>query len=366
MSPCPLNRLTLALGMLMAYEPGIAGMGAPASLLELRLEELIQVTVTSVPKKAQRLDETAAAAFVISAEDIHRSSATNVPEALRLAPGLQVAAIGHNKWAVSMLGFNTRFTGKLLVLVDSRTIYSTTFSGMFWEHQDIPLENIDRIEVIRGPCGSIWGANAVNGIINIITRSARDTQGESVSLAAGDGLRASRLARYGWALGQDIHARLHTQTKSVEGGRSIGGEEGPDNWKTAQAGFRLDALRGNDTYSLQGSLNDYRAGDRLQAFLATPPLRHHHRHQGGRQDRPFSGPLGTAHGHRRIRRRARSHEPGYAGGLEAEPGFAHLTGGAKSARQDPCRKGHDHRPISANLDRAKRPPEAGLEILNPP
>ncbi len=241
------------------------------SVLSLSLEELMQVTVTSASKKAQTLAETAAAVFVISNDDIRRSGATNIPEALRLAPGVQVAAIGQNRWSVSIRGFNSRFSNKLLVLVDGRAIYSTAFSGVFWEHNDVPLGNIERIEVIRGPGGSLWGANAVNGVINIITYSAKDTQGGLITAAAGTEVNGSALARYGWKLDEDTYLRLHANTKSVDGGQAVAGGDGPDTWKTQQAGFRLDAKRGGDNLSLQGNISDYRAGDRINALSAAPP-----------------------------------------------------------------------------------------------
>lgn len=246
--------------------------GTMDSVLNLSLEELMQITVTSASKKAQSLAETAAAVFVIKADDIRRSGASNIPEALRLAPGVQVSAIGQNKWSISIRGFNSRFANKLLVLVDGRAIYSPAFSGVFWEYNDIPLEIIERIEVVRGPGGSVWGANAVNGVINIITRSAADTQGGLVSIATGDELRGSALARYGWALDDETHLRLHANAKSVDGGQIVGGGgDGPDNWQSKQAGFRLDATRDLDSYSLQGAVSGYQAGDRITAFTAAFP-----------------------------------------------------------------------------------------------
>ena len=134
------------------------------------LEDLMNIEVTSVSKKEERLFQTAAAIYVITQEDIRRSGLANVPELLRLAPGLSVARIDGNKWAISARGFNGRVANKLVVLIDGRTVYSPETSGVYWEVQDLPLENIERIEVIRGPGGTLWGANAVNGIINIITK----------------------------------------------------------------------------------------------------------------------------------------------------------------------------------------------------
>jgi iron complex outermembrane recepter protein len=271
------GKKSLTLLISLALASSSASFAAPLdmrdidSVLNLSLEELMQITVTSASKKAQSLAETAAAVFVISNDDIRRSGATNVPEALRLAPGVQVAAIGQNRWSVSIRGFNSRFSNKLLVLVDGRAIYSPAFSGVFWEHNDVPLINIERIEVIRGPGGSLWGANAVNGIINIITYSAKDSQGGLISAAAGNEVNGSALARYGWKLDEETYLRLHANTKSVDGGQAVAGGDGPDTWKTQQAGFRLDAKRGGDSYSLQGNISDYRAGDRIAAITATPP-----------------------------------------------------------------------------------------------
>jgi len=137
--------------------------------LDAPLEELLSMEVTSVAKKSQPINEVAAAVFVITSEDIRRSGVTGIPEALRLAPGIQVARIDANKWAVTSRGFNNQFANKLLVMIDGRTVYAPSFSGVYWDAQDTLLEDIDRIEVIRGPGASVWGANAVNGVINIIT-----------------------------------------------------------------------------------------------------------------------------------------------------------------------------------------------------
>ena len=155
------------------------------SFLDAPLEELLSMEVTSVARKKQPLNEVAAAAFVITSEDIRRSGVTSLPEALRLAPGIQVARISASKWAITSRGFNSQFANKLLVMIDGRTVYSPSFSGVYWDVQDTLLEDIDRIEVIRGPGALIWGANAVNGVINIITRSAGETQGGFVTAGGG-------------------------------------------------------------------------------------------------------------------------------------------------------------------------------------
>jgi iron complex outermembrane receptor protein len=257
--------------------PWLLGTGLPsaradqaaseAEFLDLSLEELMHVVVTTASRKSQTLARTAAAVHVISAEEIRRSGASNLPEALRLAPGVQVAAISHNKWSVSIRGFPGRYSNKLLVLVDGRSIYSPLFSGVFWEFNDIPLENIERIEVIRGPGSSVWGANAVNGVINIITKSARDTLGDHIDLALGDEKRAAGYVRHGWAPSDDTSVRIHVKARDVEPSiRHADGRAGEDDWHAAQAGFRLDRVGAGDTLSIQGGLYDSRAGDSVTAY----------------------------------------------------------------------------------------------------
>ena len=155
------------------------------NLKKLSLEELMDVNVTSVSRRAEPLGETAAAITVLTSEDIRRSGVTNVPEALRLVPGIQVAQLNAGSWAISARGFNTRAANKLLVLIDGRTVYSPVFSGTFWELQDLILDDIERIEIVRGPGATLWGANAVNGIINIITKTAHQTKDTAVTVTGG-------------------------------------------------------------------------------------------------------------------------------------------------------------------------------------
>ncbi len=241
-----------------------------ADIFAINLEELMQVTVTSVSKKEQTLAQTAAAAFVIQGEDIRRSGASNIPEALRLAPGVQVSAIGNNKWAVSIRGQADRFSNKLLVLVDGRSVYSPLFSGVLWEALDIPLENIARIEVIRGPGASIWGANAVNGVINIITKSAFDTLGGQVALAAGSELRGYGFARYGWNPDPDTAVQLHAKAHDYGPSQPVGGGEGYDDWRNQSAGFKLERLLEGGPLKVQGGVYSSRAGDELNLISAQP------------------------------------------------------------------------------------------------
>jgi iron complex outermembrane receptor protein len=214
--------------------------------------------------------DTAAAVYVISADDIRRSGASNIPEALRLAPGVQVSIIGNNKWAVSIRRFADRFSNKLLVLVDGRSVYAPIFSGVLWEGLDVPLENIARIEVVRGPGASIWGANAVNGVINIITRSPFETLGDQVTVAAGSELRGYGFFRHGWSPDQDTAAALHAQVQDYSPSQRVAGGENVDTWRAGSAGFKVEHLLDQGTLYLRGGVSRSDAGDELQLVSAPP------------------------------------------------------------------------------------------------
>ena len=170
-------------------------------LAEASLEQLLDIQVTTVSKKEQKLARTAAAVFVLGAEEIRRSGALTLPDLLRLVPGVQVAQIDANAWAIAIRGFNSRYSNKVLVLVDGRVVYNTTFSGVYWDQVDIPVEDIERIEVIRGPGATVWGANAVNGVINVITRPAKATPGGMATAVVGSGPGAQGTLRYGGQAG---------------------------------------------------------------------------------------------------------------------------------------------------------------------
>src|SRR6202047_3544579 len=165
------SHFSLAAAVLMAIP--VWSQEKPKDLSEKSIEDLMDMEVTSVSKKEQKLSQVAAAIFVITQEDIRRSGAMNIPDLLRMVPGLDVAQINANTWAITARGFNLQFANKLLVLIDGRAVYTPLFGGVNWDVQDVPLEDIDRIEVIRGPGGALWGANAVNGVINIITKRLR-------------------------------------------------------------------------------------------------------------------------------------------------------------------------------------------------
>lgn len=223
-------------------------------LRSLSLEELANIEVTSVFKRAEPVSHTPASAYVITREDIRRSGALTLPDALRLAPNLMVARMNSRDYAVSSRGFNTyQLSNKLLVLIDGRSIYTPLHAGVFWDEQQVMLEDVERIEVISGPGGTVWGANAVNGVINVITRSARDTQGGLAAVDAGS-YESRGAFRYGGALGETGAWRgygMGLQTGETETPSGVGRDDG---WQGRQAGFRTDWGSGGDDFTVQGDL----------------------------------------------------------------------------------------------------------------
>jgi iron complex outermembrane receptor protein len=247
------------------------------TVYDMEIEDLMNVTVTSAAKKAQPLSDVSAAIFVISNEDIKRSGATSLPDALRMAPGIDVARIDSNKWAVSSRGFNGRFANKLLVLIDGRSIYTQSFSGVYWENQDIMLEDVDRIEVIRGPGAALWGANAVNGVINIITKHSADTQGRLATAGGGTQELGFGSFRYGTRLGDDTTGRAYVKGfKRNEFHRPSGADAG-DGWDKVQGGFRVDSLwTDRDEITFQGDLYQGNINQELElASLQSPGFVQH-------------------------------------------------------------------------------------------
>lgn len=223
--------------------------------LGMSLQQLMQVKITSVSKKEEKLSEAAAAVFVITGEDIRRSGVTNIPEALRMAPGVEVARIGSNKWAISIRGFNGRFANKLLVLLDGRSVYSPIFSGVFWDIQDLLLEDVDRIEVIRGPGATLWGANAVNGVINIITKHAKATQGVFLSAGGGDEEKRFGEFRFGGRMGSAAFFRVYGKAFLRDSFHELSGSGGIDEWSYRRSGFRLDVEPDMlDSFTFQGDV----------------------------------------------------------------------------------------------------------------
>ncbi len=241
------------------------------SLKQLSIEQLGQVEVTSVTKEPEEVWKTPAAIYVITQQAIERSGATNIPEALRLAPGVEVARIDSHTWSIGIRGFGSNLTRNILVLIDGRSVYSPLLAGTYWDVQNVPLTDIDRIEVIRGPGGTIWGPNAVNGVINIITKSSKDTQGETVQVGGGNVDQADATAQYGGANTRGLSYRVYGMGFD-RGPEYDAGGNNYDEWRDIQGGFRMDYDRSaNDTYSVEGDIYDEGAGYRASSINYTPP-----------------------------------------------------------------------------------------------
>jgi iron complex outermembrane recepter protein len=226
-------------------------------MAELSLEELANIPVTSVSKRAEPLSDAAASIFVITGNDIRRSGAASLPEALRLAPNLQVARVDARNYAVTARGFSSPFENKLLVLIDGRTVYSPLFSGVFWDVQDVVLDDVERIEVISGPGATLWGANAVNGVINIITKPAAATQGVLLGATAGKDARDGAV-RYGGTLGGDGHYRAYAKHAENDDTHTASGATVALGWHRDQAGFRTDWGDTARGLTVQGDVYDAR------------------------------------------------------------------------------------------------------------
>lgn len=230
-----------------------------ADLKKMSLEQLMDLEVTSVSKHPEKITTTSSAIQVITKEDIRQSGATSVAEALRLAPNLQVAQVNASQWAITARGFNNVLANKLLVLIDGRVVYTPMYAGVFWDVQNLVLEDIERIEVISGPGGTLWGANAVNGVINIITKSAKDTQGLFAEVAAGTELRGLASLRYGGTLGSDLSYRIYGTAFKHGNTLFRDSTEADDDWQMAQGGVRLDwDADDKDAVMFQANLYDGR------------------------------------------------------------------------------------------------------------
>jgi len=241
-----------------------------SDLPELRLGELMDLQVSTAAGRERVVAETAAAIFVITQEDIRRSGATSIAEVLRMVPGLNVARISANRWAVTSRSFNSGFADKLLVLVDGRSVFNNLFPATYWDVVDTLLEDVDRIEVIRGPAATIWGANAVNGVVNVITRQARMTQGGLVTAGLGTEDRVFGGLRYGGALGPDAHWRTYLKYFLRDDSKGTKGWDAADDWDVLRGGFRLDwQPQGGETLTLQGDAYSGSAGTTGTRFSAS-------------------------------------------------------------------------------------------------
>src|SRR6266478_4820946 len=253
-------RSVLPLVLLAGFAPLSWGDATEASeategrLTQVTLEQLGQIEVTTASKRPVKVSKTPAAIYVVTREDIRRSGATSIPEALRLVPGVEVARIDSSSWAVGIRGFGSGFSKFVLVLIHGRNVYTPLFAGVNWKLQNVMLEDVDRIEVIRGPGGTIWGTNAVNGVINIITKNSKDSHGTLASVGGGNIDQGTGGFRYGGGIGRHLNYRVY--------GMAFG--RGPefhtdgdrfDDWQLGQGGFRMDwDGQDKDAFTLQGDL----------------------------------------------------------------------------------------------------------------
>jgi iron complex outermembrane receptor protein len=253
--------LLAALAIIMVWQAGGAAAQSVEQLQRYSIEDLSNVEITSVSRRPEPLRDAAASIYVITNEDIHRSGAVSLPEALRLAPNLEVMRLTATTYVISARGFaGAAASNKLLVLIDGRSVYSPLYSGVFWDQQQVMLADIERIEVISGPGGTLWGANAVNGVINIITKNSRDTQGVLVDLQAGL-VDQSGNVRYGGRFGETGSYRVYGTGMGIGFTDTPGGHSADDGWRAAQTGFRTDWGRDSDAYDLQGDF--YRNTDSM-------------------------------------------------------------------------------------------------------
>ena len=264
------RRFPFLLSLLLVVEVAAAADDG-LDLSALSLEDLMDLEVTLTSRSEERLFETPSAVYVLTNDDLRRSGATSLPEALRLVPGVEVARLDASKWGVAARGFNGRFANKLLVLIDGRAIYTPFYSGVMWEVRDVMLEDVERIEVIRGPGGTLWGANAVNGIINIVTSPAHETAGGFVRVGGGDEERGLFDARYGWAAAEDTDVRVFARSFAHDAFVDSVGGQGVDDWHMARAGFRLDHHLDHGELALHGDVYQGVRGQLYRFATLAPP-----------------------------------------------------------------------------------------------
>ena len=218
------------------------------SLADLSIEQLMSLPVTSVSKKAQNPNDAAAVIAVLTADDLHRSGSTSLADALRLVPGMQVGQINSSQWSISSRGFSGQYANKLLVMVDGRTVYTPTLAGVYWDLQQPMLEDLERVEVIRGPGGTLWGANAVNGVINVVSKSARDTQGGLLFAGGGNVHLTTDGVRYGGKIGENTYYRVFGSYQLADAYQGADGDPAEDGWSSGAGGFRIDHYQGEDSH----------------------------------------------------------------------------------------------------------------------
>jgi iron complex outermembrane receptor protein len=252
-------------------------MNAPAQrqqsdLTNLQIEDLMNVDVTSASRKEQKISRVPAAIFVITQEDIHRSGAANIPDLLRMVPGLEVAQVTPSVWAISARGFNSQYSNKLLVLIDGRTVYTPLFSGVYWDAQDVPLDSIEHIEVIRGPGATVWGTNAVNGVINIMTKSARETHG-GIAMGEGGTLdHGSGVLLYGGRVGARGAYRAFADGLETGPFLTPDHQNAQDDWYRFHGGFRIDEdVSAKDSLTIEGEAIRGNAGEIVTSIVSMVP-----------------------------------------------------------------------------------------------
>jgi iron complex outermembrane receptor protein len=266
------RRITPCVLLTIFLPPLASAQNAGPDISELSLDTLSNTEITSVARKAEKLSQAAAAIFVITQEDIRRSGLTSIPELLRIVPGMSVAQMDANQWAVTARGFNERFADKTLVLIDGRTVYTPLSSGVYWDVQDTMLEDIERIEVIRGPGATLWGANAVNGVINIITKKAADTQGTLVEGMAGSKEGGNAAVRYGGPLRGHGFYRIFTKYTGQSAFADAQGNDAADDWQLLHGGFRSDwNLSKRDDLTVQGDIYKGNEGQTVSGLLSLSP-----------------------------------------------------------------------------------------------
>lgn len=261
----PRTRLSLFIASVIS---SLSASALAEDYFDLSLEQLLDTQVLSVSKKIETVADSPAAIYVVTSEDIARSGVTNIPDALRMVPGVNVARSDSNSWAISIRGFNSTLANKLLVLIDGRSVYNPVFGGVLWEAQNLMLLDIERIEVIRGPGGTLWGANAVNGVINIITKHSRDTQGSLAHVLAGNE-ESNLSARHGGAFGVDGTYRIYAKAFKRDSSHKPGGGETYDEWDGIRTGFRADW---GDNFTLQGDAYRTNTQQRKAHFSLVAPF----------------------------------------------------------------------------------------------
>jgi iron complex outermembrane receptor protein len=273
----------IALALALSVTAPAAAQTTADALKRLTLEEMMNLEVSTVSRAPQRVADIPAAVHVITRDDIRRAGVVTLPEALRLAPGVQVARIDGARYAIGIRGFADRLARSMLVMIDGRAVYSSLFAGTYWEVQDMMLEDVERIEVIRGPGGTLWGANAVNGIINIVTRHSRDTQGAAVRGAVGGQLRGMGAARFGGATGEAFSYRVYGKSLGLAAQLHDDGADF-DEFKSLQFGARTDWVSGSHAWTVQGDVYRARLGQRTAELIDTFPFS-----RTGARQAPLSG-----------------------------------------------------------------------------